>query len=69
MTIDRIVPGCKGGRYNHANIQPMCLKDNMEKGFKECGKDVAPFNNNPRRKKYAVRCWRTTKFKRKRMAA
>lgn len=24
LTVDRIIPGCKGGKYRHDNIRPAC---------------------------------------------
>lgn len=32
LTVDRIVPGCKGGRYVRKNIRPACAKCNSETG-------------------------------------
>lgn len=32
MTVDRIVPGCKGGTYRRNNIRPACAKCNTETG-------------------------------------
>lgn len=32
ITVDRIVPGCKGGRYVHGNIQPACGPCNSKHG-------------------------------------
>lgn len=32
VTVDRIVPGCEGGRYSHDNIRPACGPCNMETG-------------------------------------
>lgn len=30
--VDRIIPGCQGGRYVHGNIQPSCGPCNMSAG-------------------------------------
>lgn len=32
VTVDRIVPGCKGGRYVRGNIRPACAGCNSETG-------------------------------------
>jgi 5-methylcytosine-specific restriction endonuclease McrA len=32
LTVDRIVPGCKGGRYVRNNIRPACSACNSETG-------------------------------------
>jgi hypothetical protein len=32
LTVDRIVPHCKGGTYRRNNIRPACLKHNSETG-------------------------------------
>jgi hypothetical protein len=32
VTVDRIVPGCKGGRYVRGNIRPACARCNSETG-------------------------------------
>jgi hypothetical protein len=32
VTVDRIVPGCKGGRYVRSNIRPACSRCNSETG-------------------------------------
>lgn len=32
VTVDRIVPGSKGGRYTRDNIQPMCMGCNRRRG-------------------------------------
>jgi hypothetical protein len=32
MTIDRIIPGCKGGTYRRSNIRPACGRHNSETG-------------------------------------
>lgn len=32
LTIDRIVPGCLGGRYTRDNIRPACLRCNSQTG-------------------------------------
>lgn len=32
VTVDRIVPGCEGGRYVRNNIRPACLTCNAETG-------------------------------------
>jgi len=32
LTIDRIVPGCKGGRYVQKNIRPACAQCNSQTG-------------------------------------
>lgn len=32
LTVDRIVPHCKGGTYRRNNIRPACLKHNSELG-------------------------------------
>lgn len=32
LTVDRIVPGCKGGRYTRDNIQPACGPCNSRQG-------------------------------------
>lgn len=32
VTVDRIIPGCKGGTYRRNNIRPACLKCNSETG-------------------------------------
>lgn len=32
VTVDRIVPGCKGGRYVRNNIRPACSGCNSETG-------------------------------------
>lgn len=32
VTVDRIVPGCEGGRYVRNNIRPACLRCNAETG-------------------------------------
>ena len=32
VTVDRIVPECKGGTYRRTNIRPACLKCNSETG-------------------------------------
>lgn len=32
LTVDRIIPGCKGGRYTRDNIRPACGPCNSETG-------------------------------------
>ncbi len=32
ITVDRIVPGCLGGRYVRSNIRPACSRCNSETG-------------------------------------
>lgn len=32
LTVDRIVPGCRGGRYTRNNIRPACAPCNSETG-------------------------------------
>ncbi len=32
ISVDRIVPGCRGGRYVRGNIRPACLHCNSETG-------------------------------------
>lgn len=32
ITVDRIVPGCLGGRYTRSNIRPACAACNSETG-------------------------------------
>ena len=32
MTVDRIIPGCRGGRYVRENIRPACMSCNSETG-------------------------------------
>jgi 5-methylcytosine-specific restriction endonuclease McrA len=32
VTVDRIVPGCLGGRYMRENIRPACARCNSETG-------------------------------------
>lgn len=32
MTVDRIIPGCKGGKYVRSNIRPACHYDNASTG-------------------------------------
>lgn len=37
VTVDRIVPGCKGGRYVRSDIRPACARCNSETGGKVRG--------------------------------
>lgn len=32
LTVDRIVPGCKGGTYRRSNIRPACMPCNSTHG-------------------------------------
>lgn len=32
LTVDRIIPGCKGGTYRRSNIRPACSRCNSETG-------------------------------------
>lgn len=32
MTVDRIIPGCQGGRYTRDNIRPACAACNSSEG-------------------------------------
>jgi len=32
ITVDRIIPGCEGGRYTRGNIRPMCGFHNQSTG-------------------------------------
>lgn len=32
VTVDRIIPGCRGGRYTRNNIRPACAPCNSETG-------------------------------------
>jgi hypothetical protein len=32
VTVDRVTPGCDGGRYVRANIRPACARCNSETG-------------------------------------
>jgi hypothetical protein len=32
VTVDRVLPGCKGGRYVRSNIRPACATCNSETG-------------------------------------
>jgi hypothetical protein len=34
VTVDRIIPGCKGGTYRRSNIRPACGRCNSETGAK-----------------------------------
>lgn len=38
LTIDRIVPGCRGGTYRRENIRPACAGCNSETGGRERSK-------------------------------
>lgn len=38
LTVDRIVPGCKGGKYRRDNIRPACGGCNSETGGRLAGK-------------------------------
>jgi 5-methylcytosine-specific restriction endonuclease McrA len=38
VTVDRIVPGCKGGTYRRTNIRPACSGCNSETGGALAGK-------------------------------
>jgi hypothetical protein len=38
LTVDRIVPGCRGGRYVRGNIRPACGTCNSETGGAERGR-------------------------------
>lgn len=48
VTVDRIVPGCKGGRYHRNNIRPACGDCNSETGG---GLHAAVRKSKPRPKK------------------
>lgn len=37
VTVDRITPGCKGGRYVRNNIRPACARRNSETGARVRG--------------------------------
>lgn len=37
VTVDRIVPGCRGGRYTRDNIRPACGRCNSETGGRTRG--------------------------------
>lgn len=58
LTADRILPGCRGGRYIHGNIQPSCDFCNKSRGAKECGyvsmaQEVDDYlKSNPRRRRH-----------------
>lgn len=41
VTVDRIVPGCRGGRYTRENIRPACGGCNSETGGALAGKVAA----------------------------
>lgn len=32
LTVDRVIPGCLGGRYVRSNIRPACARCNSETG-------------------------------------
>lgn len=34
VTVDRVIPGCKGGTYRRDNIRPACLGCNASTGAK-----------------------------------
>lgn len=38
ITVDRIIPGCKGGTYRRSNIRPACAGCNSETGGRLVGK-------------------------------
>ncbi len=38
VTVDRIIPGCRGGTYRRNNIRPACGKCNSETGGSVRGK-------------------------------
>lgn len=38
MTVDRIIPGCRGGTYRRTNIRPCCGKCNSKTGGAQRGK-------------------------------
>ncbi len=38
LTVDRIVPGCRGGKYVRSNIRPACAMCNSETGGATRGK-------------------------------
>lgn len=38
LTVDRIVPGCMGGKYRRNNVRPACAKCNSGTGGKERSK-------------------------------
>ncbi len=80
LTVDRIIPACRGGRYVHGNIQPSCKFCNDQRGGREChyspSKEEAAMekafsiSRNPRRRKLKiVKKWRTKAYKRHRRAA
>ncbi len=37
VTVDRIVPGCRGGTYRRNNIRPACARCNSETGGAQRG--------------------------------
>lgn len=37
VTVDRIIPGCRGGRYVRSNIRPACADCNSETGARVRG--------------------------------
>lgn len=41
VTVDRIVPGCRGGRYVRGNIRPACGACNSETGGSLAGRMAA----------------------------
>ena len=42
LTVDRIVPGCQGGRYVRTNIRPACGPCNSETGGRTRRKEPRP---------------------------
>lgn len=42
LTVDRIIPGCKGGTYRRDNIRPACGGCNSETGGALAGKGKKP---------------------------
>lgn len=42
VTVDRIIPGCKGGRYVRDNIRPACGRCNSEAGARLRADTILP---------------------------
>lgn len=42
LTVDRIVPGCRGGTYRRSNIRPACARCNSETGGRLACRERTP---------------------------
>lgn len=58
MTVDRVIPGFKGGTYRRENCVPSCSECNIERYVKDDYGHSVDYRKNPRRKRHINSAWK-----------